>query len=82
MKTVVNVHDLKTNYSKYLEQVVHGEEIILGKHGKPVAKMVALPAQKPRKPGALKGKIWTADDFDEPMMWLWGDKKQEDDTPS
>ena len=70
MKTVVNVHDLKTNYSKYLEQVMHGEEIILGKHGKPVAKIVSLP-QQPRKLGTLQGKIWMADDFDEPMMELW-----------
>lgn len=71
MKTVVNVHDFKTNYSKYLEQVIEGgEEIILGKHGKPVAKIVRLP-QKPRKPGALKGKIRLAADFDEPMMELW-----------
>lgn len=74
MKTVVNVHDLKTNYSKYLDKVVNeGGEVILGKHGKPVAKIVPL-AQQPRKPGILKGKIWIADDFDEPMMELWDTK--------
>lgn len=68
--TVVNVHDLKTNYSKYLDQVSHGKEIILGKHGKPVAKMVRI-APKPRKLGTLKGKIRMSPDFDEPMMELW-----------
>lgn len=70
MKNVVNVHELKTNYSKYLEQATDGQEIILGKYGKPVAKLVPL-SQKPRKPGALKGKIWKSNDFDEPMMELW-----------
>jgi prevent-host-death family protein len=72
MKAVINVHDLKTNYSKYLEQVMGGEEIMLGKHGKAVAKIVPLSqAKKPRVPGALKDKIWVSDDFDEPMMALW-----------
>jgi prevent-host-death family protein len=73
MSTVINVHDLKTNYSKYLEQVISGKEIVLGKHGKPVAKIVALPdaTSKPRKLGTLKGKIWISDDFDEPMVDLW-----------
>lgn len=79
MSTVVNVHDLKTNYSKYLEQVIGGEEILLGKHGKVVAKIVPLHlAKKPRTPGALKGKIWVSDDFNEPMTELWstiGNKK-------
>lgn len=75
MKPVVNVHDLKTNYSKYLDQVVSSkQEIILGKHGRAVAKLVPLQPQT-RTPGALKGKIWAADDFDEPMMELWNSKQ-------
>ncbi len=73
MSTVINVHDLKTNYSKYLEQVIGGKELLLGKHGKAVAKIVALPegAIEPRKLGMLKGKIWMSDDFDKPMVELW-----------
>lgn len=73
MSTVINVHDLKTNYSKYLEQVIGGKEILLGKHGKAVAKIVALSDadNQPRKLGMLKGKIWMSDDFDEPMVELW-----------
>jgi prevent-host-death family protein len=66
------VHDLKTHYSKYLERVSNGEEILLGKHGKVIAKIVPLPqAQQPRVPGALKGKVWISDDFDAPMTALW-----------
>ncbi|HWZ65470.1 MAG TPA: type II toxin-antitoxin system prevent-host-death family antitoxin [Patescibacteria group bacterium] len=79
MSIVVNVHDFKTNYSKYLEQAISGQEILLGKHGKAVAKIIPLtPTKKSRVPGALKGKIWVSDDFDEPMLELWttiGSKK-------
>lgn len=72
MSDVINVHDFKTNYSKYLEEAVGGKEILLGKHGKAVAKLVPLQqTKKPRLPGALKGKVWVSDDFNEPMMALW-----------
>lgn len=73
MNTIINVHDLKTNYSKYLEQVLGGKEIILGKHGKAVAKMVALPnaVNESRELGTLKDKVWMSDDFDKPMTDLW-----------
>jgi prevent-host-death family protein len=73
MSTVINVHDLKTNYSRYLEQVIAGNEVLLGKHGKPVAKIVPLSesATEPRKLGMLKGKLRMNDNFNEPMMELW-----------
>jgi prevent-host-death family protein len=62
----VNMHEAKTHLSRLVERVEHGEEIVLCKAGKPVAKLV--PYKKPhlpRQPGALKGQIWIADDFDE-----------------
>jgi prevent-host-death family protein len=72
MSDVINVHDFKTNYSKYLDEAVSGKEILLGKHGKAVAKLVPLrQIKEPRLPGALKGKVWVSDDFDKPMMALW-----------
>ncbi len=72
MDTVVNVHELKTHYSKYLEQAIGGKEILLGKHGKAVAKIVPLAqVNTPRVPGALKGEIWVSDDFDKPFLALW-----------
>ena len=72
MSTTINVHDFKTNYSKYLDRVIGGEEILLGKHGKAVAKLVPLATSAaPRKPGALKGKIKLNFDFDEPLLGLW-----------
>ncbi len=63
---VFNVHDAKTNLSRLLERVAQGEEIIIAKSGRPVAKLVRL-AVEPRKPGRLKGRIRMRADFDEPL---------------
>lgn len=62
---VTNIHEAKTHLSKLVERVEAGEEIVIGRAGKPVARLV--PYKKPkRKPGSLKGKIWISPDFDEP----------------
>ena len=64
----VNIHQAKTNFSKLIDAVMHGEEIIIAKSGKPAAKLVPIAAVKPnRKPGALKGKIKMAKDFNAPL---------------
>ena len=66
--TTVNIHEAKTNFSKLVDAAMHGEEIIIAKAGKPAAKLVPISPIKPkRKPGALKGKIKIADDFDAPL---------------
>ena len=61
-----NVHDAKTEFSSLLDRVSQGEEIIITKSGRPVAKLVRVAAE-PRKPGRLKGRIRIAPDFDEPL---------------
>jgi prevent-host-death family protein len=64
----VNIHEAKTQFSKLIEAVSQGEEIVIARAGKPTARLVPLQAIKPvRKPGALKGKIHIADDFDAPL---------------
>jgi prevent-host-death family protein len=63
---VFNVHDAKTNLSRLLERVAQGEEIIIAKSGRPVAKLVRV-AVEPRRPGRLKGRIRVGADFDEPL---------------
>jgi prevent-host-death family protein len=63
---VFNVHDAKTNLSRLLERVAQGEEVIIAKSGRPVAKLVRV-AVEPRKPGRLKGRIRLGPDFDEPL---------------
>jgi prevent-host-death family protein len=63
---VRNVSEAKAQLSKLLEKVEAGEEIVIGRNGKPVAKLVPIGAGKAEwKPGALKGKIKIAADFDE-----------------
>jgi len=74
----VNIHDAKTHLSKLLARVMQGEEIVIAKAGKPVARLVPERPSPPGKriPGIDKGKIWIADDFDEMSeseLALWYD---------
>ena len=64
----VNIHEAKTHLSRLIEQVSQGEEIVIAKAGKPVAKLV--PLQEPPPPrilGGMEGLIHMADDFDDPL---------------
>ena len=66
METTVNTYEAKTHLSRLLERVERGEEIIIARAGRPVARLVPIANQrKPRVPGAWKGRIWMAPDFDE-----------------
>jgi len=63
---ITNITQAKAHFSALIEKVLAGEEIIIGKSGKPVAKLVRKERrEESRRPGALKGKIKIADDFDE-----------------
>ncbi len=68
MATKVNVHEAKTNFSRLLTRAAKGEEIIICKSGKPVAKLDPI-AETPvkRTPGTAKGKVVIAEDFDAPL---------------
>ena len=63
---VTNIHEAKTHLSKLVERVEAGEEIVIARAGKPVARLVPYvePAKPRRKPGAWKGKVWISPDFD------------------
>lgn len=63
---VVNVHEAKTHLSRLLERVEQGEEIVLARNGRPVARLVTVD-RTPRVPGALKGSIRVREDFDDPL---------------
>lgn len=70
-EAVVNVYEAKTNLSKLLDRVEQGEEIVLGRAGRPVARLLAYqPRRSPRVPGRLAGKIDMAPDFAETPEWL------------
>ena len=64
----VNIHQAKTHLSKLVEQASRGEEIIIPKAGKPMAKLVPIDAVRvARKPGMLKGTVRVGEDFDRPL---------------
>jgi prevent-host-death family protein len=64
----VNIHEAKTNLSKLLERVALGEEVIIAKAGKPVAKLVPFDTEpKTRTLGSAKGEFVVPDDFNDPL---------------
>jgi prevent-host-death family protein len=63
----VNVHEAKTHFSKLVARAERGEEIVIARGGKPVAKLVPAEVHPKRPLGLLKGQIWMSDDFDDPL---------------
>jgi prevent-host-death family protein len=63
----VNIHEAKTHFSRLLERVALGEEVVIAKAGTPVAKLVPFEARpKTRIFGSAKGEFTVPDDFNEP----------------
>jgi prevent-host-death family protein len=69
METVVNVHEAKIHFSKLLERIADGEEIVITKGGLPVARLTGYvpTATTVREPGSMKGQIHMAEDFNAPL---------------
>lgn len=66
--TIMNIHQAKTHFSQLIEKALNGGEVIIAKAGVPIVKLVPLTVVKQKRlPGALKGKIKIADDFDAPL---------------
>lgn len=66
--TTVNIHEAKTHLSRLLARVAAGEEVIISKAGRPIARLVPIRARKAKRvPGQDEGVIWIADDFDAPL---------------
>ncbi len=64
----INIHSAKTQLYKLIEAAERGEEVIIARAGKPVAKLVALENQRPsRKAGSMKGLFEVPDSFFEPL---------------
>jgi len=62
---MINVYDAKTHLSRLLDQVAQGEEIIIARAGKPLAKLVPYREDdRPRVPGSWRGRVRIAPDFD------------------
>ena len=64
----VNIHQAKTQFSRLVELAASGEEIIIAKSGKPVARLVAYAIKGVvRRPGSMRGKIRIKKNFDAPL---------------
>jgi len=64
----VSVYAAKTHLSRLLDSAARGEEIVITRNGKPVARLAPVGQRRaPRKVGALRGKIRVAADFDAPL---------------
>jgi prevent-host-death family protein len=67
MRQAVTVTEAKTQLSRLIERAEAGEEVVIRRGKRPVAKLIRYEANpSPRRLGALAGQIWIADDFDEP----------------
>jgi prevent-host-death family protein len=66
---MVNVHQAKTHLSQLLQEVEAGEEVVIARSGVPIARLV--PFREPQRmvaaPGAMRGQITLADDFNAPL---------------
>jgi prevent-host-death family protein len=64
----VNVHEAKTHFSRLLARVAKGEEVVIAKAGRPVAKLVPVRSKVDRRvPGSARGRVRMGPDFDEPL---------------
>ena len=61
----INIHEAKTHLSRLIEDVANGNEVLIAKGGRAMARLVPLGRDdSPRRVGLLKGKLKVADDFD------------------
>jgi prevent-host-death family protein len=68
MSGAINLYDAKTNLSQLVDRAAAGEEIIIAKSGRPMARLVPLETQTaPRVAGLLRGQITIGSDFDAPL---------------
>lgn len=83
----VNVDEAMTHFSRLLDRVAAGEEVVIARAGKAIAKLVPIPAQRPRVPGRLKHLAAPPDSFffdplSEEELRLWEGTSEPDTTAS
>jgi prevent-host-death family protein len=68
MSVVKSLYDAKTHLSELVDKAAGGEEIVIAKHGVPMARLVPLAtAKRKREPGGWEGKVRISKDFDAPL---------------
>ena len=65
--TTVNVHEAKSQLSRLLAQVEAGEEVIIARNGKPVARLAPVQMRGKPRPDVFKGKFVLPDSFFDPL---------------
>jgi prevent-host-death family protein len=66
--TKVNIHQAKTHFSRLVDLAASGEEVVIAKSGKPVARLVSYTTKGAvRRPGIMRGKIRIKKNFDAPL---------------
>ena len=67
-RKTVNIHEAKTHLSRLLSRVERGEEIVIARSGRPIARLLPFSAMS-TKPvlGGARGQVWIANDFDAPL---------------
>ena len=64
----VNIHEAKTHLTRLLERVSDGEEVVIARAGRPIAKLLPIATSTTgRLPGSERGKITMSADFDAPL---------------
>jgi prevent-host-death family protein len=68
-KQTFNIYEAKTHLSKLVDLAASGQDIVIARNGKPVARLTTTeqPKKRPIVYGLLEGKGWIADDFDDPL---------------
>ena len=67
MTITYNIHEAKTHFSRLLQRVLAGEEVIIAKAGEPVARIVPVRPERLRQPDRYRGRVRIAKDFDAPL---------------
>jgi len=68
MKETVNIYEAKTRLSQLVDRVASGDEVIIARAGRPVARLVAFrPSPVARIPGRMRGRVRIGRDFDTPL---------------
>lgn len=67
MSEPVSIHAAKTHLSRLVARAEAGEEIVIARGRKPVAKLVPISGKSPRVPGSMRGKIAIGPEFFEPL---------------
>ena len=68
MSEIVNIYEAKTRLSQLVDRAAKGDDVIIARAGRPVARLVAFkPPGAVRRPGRMRGRIRVAADFDAPL---------------